>query len=95
MKRRAIQLYAEGLGLRAIGRFLGASRVSVMRRVREYAREAEEIRLSEPPESSGDIALDEMWRYVSKKKRKLWIWIAFDRQKGIPQVTIPIINLYN
>ena len=66
-KRRALKMYLEGVGLRSIGRLLSVSQVSVMRWVRIFGKEAEALRKESPPVSSGEIAMDEMWHYVSKK----------------------------
>ena len=39
----------------------------------------------EKPEPTGRtivLQLDEMWHYLKKKRRKLWIWKALDRETG-------------
>ena len=70
MKRKALQLYLEGLGFASIGRFLGVSGVSVMRWMRSLAREVRELRNSEPTEVVSVIEIDEVWHYVKKKPKK-------------------------
>ena len=64
-KREAVGLYCTGLSLSAIGRRLGVSAQSVMRRVRDHARDR-----CPKPEPSGRavvVELDEMWRFVGKR----------------------------
>ncbi|CAO3439069.1 hypothetical protein [Azospirillum doebereinerae] len=34
------------------------------------------------PEPVGVIEIDEMWHYLGCKARKLWIWKAYDRDRG-------------
>lgn len=70
MKRKALQLYLEGLGFASIGRFLGVSGVSVMRWIRSLAREVRELRSSEPIEHVPIMEVDEVWHYVKKKPKK-------------------------
>jgi IS1 family transposase len=39
----------------------------------------------EKPEPTGRtivLQLDEMWHYLTKKRHKLWIWKALDRDTG-------------
>lgn len=65
LKEDAIKLYLEGLGFRAIGRFLGVSHVSVFNWVKEAGTKLDNL------ESSSEIAvieLDEMHSYIGTKK---------------------------
>ncbi len=68
MKRKALQLYLEGLGFSAIGRFLNVSDVSVMRWIRAIAKEVRELRQDTPVEAVKVMELDEMWHFVKKKQ---------------------------
>jgi len=74
LKRRAIQLYLEGLSLRAIGRFLNVSAVSVMTWVKKFADE-----LPEPviPEKVSVVEIDEMWHWLEQKKRNCGSGLQF------------------
>src|ERR671921_2862301 len=68
MKREAIALYCTGLSLNAVGKRLGVSAQSVMRRVRDHARHH-----CPKPEPSGRavvvvVELDEMWPFVAKRR---------------------------
>ncbi len=66
VKRLALQLYLEGLGFRSIGRLLGVSNVSILKWIRHFGNELEELKKSEnPPEI---VEIDEMHTYVGKKK---------------------------
>ena len=64
-KREAVGLYCAGLSLSATGRRLGVSAQSVMRWVRDHARDR-----CPKPEPSGRavvVELDEMWHFVEKR----------------------------
>ena len=65
-KREAVGLYCAGLSLSATGRRLGVSAQSVMRWVRDHARDR-----CPKPEPSGRavvVELDEMWHFVEKRR---------------------------
>ena len=64
-KRLALQLYLEGLGFNSIGRVIGVSHVAVLKWIREYGKQAEELR------SENEITvleMDEMHSYIGSKK---------------------------
>src|ERR1700728_2196923 len=66
MHQKALSLYLEGLGFRAIGRLLGVSNVTVLNWVRQAALSLPE------PEKAGlvDIVeLDELWHFVKKRRK--------------------------
>ena len=67
-KRRAVHLYLEGVGFRAIGRILGVSNVSVMHWIKALGEALEPLRASRAPVSSPVIEWDEMWHFVGKKR---------------------------
>ena len=76
----AVQLYLLGLGLRAIGRFLDVSNVSVLNWVRAAGKKAEDVAINTDETLEVEIMeLDEMWHYCKKKKRKIWLWLAICR----------------
>lgn len=64
-KRLALQLYLEGLGFNSIGRALDVSHVAVLKWIREYGKQAAELR------SENEITvmeIDEMHSYIGSKK---------------------------
>lgn len=65
-KRQAVQLYLEGLGFRAIGRFLNVSHVTIQDWV---AKKAEALETLVPlyPARAELLELDEMHHYIGKK----------------------------
>ena len=65
IKRMALQLYLEGLGLRAIGRILKFSNVSILNWIRAFGMELEALKREEPVEI---MELDEMHSYLCSKK---------------------------
>ncbi|MFH1052385.1 MAG: IS1 family transposase [bacterium] len=64
----ALQLYLEGLGFRAIERFLGISNVTIMNWVRKYGSKFESIRLDE--DETEVIEIDELYSYIQSKKNE-------------------------
>ena len=76
VKAAAIELYCTGLSLNAIGKRLGVSAQSVMRWVRDHARDHCPSR-SRPDARSWSSST--RFGTSSKKACKLWIWKAFER----------------
>ena|SRR5579872_3577814 len=68
-KRRAIQLYLEGLGFRAIGRVLGMSNTTVLNWVRDLGEKLEALK-SEQPAHVGIMELDELCTFVGQKNER-------------------------
>lgn len=68
-KRQAVQLYLEGLGFRAIGRFLGVSHVTVQAWIAQAAEKLETL-VPLYPARAELVELDEMHHYVGKKPTK-------------------------
>ncbi len=68
-KRQAVHLYLEGLGFRAIGRFLKVSHVAVQVWI---AQAAERLEILVPlyPARTELVELDEMHHYLGKKTTK-------------------------
>jgi transposase-like protein len=71
IKQRALELYEEGLGFRAIGRLLGYSQVSIMKWVEQAGEKAKTQMISTPTDSRDVIEIDELWHYVGRKKRNV------------------------
>ena len=65
-KKKALQLYLEGLGFRAIGRLLGVNNVSVLNWIRAFGNEVS--RLQPASQEIEIVAIDEMHSYIGRKK---------------------------
>ena len=65
-KRKALQLYLEGLGFRSIGRILGVSNVSVLYWIRDFGEKVKELQSDN--NSIKFAELDEMHSYIGNKK---------------------------
>lgn len=63
---RAVQLYLEGMGFRAIERVLGVSHVSVINWIKSLGKAIELIRLEEKEVQVAEV--DELCSYVGTKK---------------------------
>ena len=63
IKQKALALYMEGLGFRAIGRLLGVSNVAVLKWVRQVAEVLPKPKL---PAVVDILELDEAWHFVKK-----------------------------
>ena len=65
-KRKALQLYLEGLGFRSIGRILSVSNVSVLNWIREFGKKIKDL---QPDGKTVEYAeLDEMHSFIGNKK---------------------------
>jgi insertion element IS1 protein InsB len=79
-KINAILFYLSGISMNRIAFLLRVSAPSVLNWIRTFAKAHEE-----KPEPTGKtivLELDEMWHYLKKKRQKLWIWKALDRDTG-------------
>ncbi len=66
VRRQALQLYLEGMGFRAIGRFLEVSHVAVYYWIKSFGKAVESVR-----NTDGEIKvveMDELHSYVGHKK---------------------------
>lgn len=66
MRKKALQLYLEGLGFRSIGRILEVSNVTVLNWIRSFGEEVQSLQ-SESKEIER-VELDEMHSYIGNKK---------------------------
>ena len=66
LKKQALHLYLEGLGLRSIGRVLGVSNVSILNWTRRFGKEVGAVH-SENKEIEM-VELEEMHSYIASKK---------------------------
>ena len=76
----AVLLYLSGISMNRIAVLLRVSAQTVLNWIRAFATEH-----SKKPEPTGKtivLELDEMWHYLKRKRRKLWIWKALDRDTG-------------
>lgn len=79
-KVNAVLWYLSGISMNRIAFLARVSVQSVLNWIRAFAKDH-----YEKPEPTGKIIaleLDEMWHYVQKKRKKLWIWKALDRDAG-------------
>lgn len=79
-KINAVLLYLSGISMHRIAFLLRVSAQAVLTWIRAFAKEHEE-----KPDPTGRmivLELDEMWHYLKKKRCKLWIWKALDRDTG-------------
>jgi transposase len=65
---RALQLYLEGLGFRAISRIIGISHVTILKWVKKYGQGLEFIRIEKDREAI--VEVDEICSYVGSKKNE-------------------------
>lgn len=68
IKRQALKLYLEGLSFRSIGRFLKVSNVSVLKWIRSFGKEIENLRKKSQEVDIKVIEIDEMHTYIKEKK---------------------------
>ena len=68
-KRKALQLYLEGVGFRSIARFFNVSHVAVQKWVRETAENLETL-VPLYPARADIVEMDEMHHYVGQKNKK-------------------------
>ena len=69
MKKQAIHMYIEGMGIRAIGRLLKVSNVAVLKWIRKASETIKEIAKLEQSKVKEVriMELDEMYHYIQKK----------------------------
>jgi transposase len=80
MKVHAVLLYLSGISMNRIAFLLWVSAQSVLNWIRAFA--TEHAKKPEPAGKTIILQLDEMWHYLKKKRRKLWIWKALDHHTG-------------
>ena len=80
MKVNAVLWYGSGMSMNRIAFLLQVSAQAVLTWSRDFAKDS-----YEKPEPTGQIIVlirDELWHYLKKKRCKLWIWKALDRDTG-------------
>ena len=65
VRRRALELYLEGLGFRSIGRILNFSNVSILNWIKEFGAKLEELKNEKQIKI---VEMDEMHSYIMRKK---------------------------
>ena len=71
-------LVTEGVGIRSIGRLLGISCTTVIRRIHAIAST-----LSKPdPIYGGGYEIDELWTFCGSKSNEVWVTYIFERSTG-------------
>jgi insertion element IS1 protein InsB len=76
-KIKAVLFYLSGISMNRIAFLLRVSAQAVLNWIRAFA--IEHYKKPEPTGKAIVLELDEMWHYLKKKRRKLWIWKALDR----------------
>jgi len=84
LKQKALRLYLEGMGIRAIGRVLNINFVTVYYWIRKFG---ESMEFKDYPDVPGVVELNEIHSYVGRKNY-CWSWIAVGR-KGKNSLTLP------
>jgi len=79
-KINAVLFYLSGISMNHIAFLLRVSAQAVLNGIRAFA--IEHYKKPEPTGNTIVLELDEMWHYLRKKRRKLWIWKALDRDTG-------------
>jgi transposase-like protein len=80
MKINAVLWYLSGISMNHVAFPLQVAVQAVLNWIQTFAKEHEE-----KPEPTGKtivLELDKMWHYLKKKRQKLWIWKALDRDTG-------------
>ena len=80
-KKLTVLLYCHGISMRAISKLFQVSTNAVLKWIRTLAKK-QAPKPSLAPRTQVVLELDEMWHYIQKKKNKLWIWKALDRNTG-------------
>ena len=84
-RQEILSAYQERSSLRGLTRTFGVSRTTVSRWIKKVAQlppfSTTLVDLGPDAASSLVLELDERWSFVSKK-RELWVWIAWCRQRG-------------
>ena len=65
VREKAIEIYLEGAGVRAVSRLLGTSHVSVLNWIKKAALSITPV---EQPTDYQAVELDEMWHFLKKSK---------------------------
>ena len=79
MKLDAVLLYLGGMSMNAIANHLNVSAKAVLNWIRDFAKLNKE---KPEPGIAVVVELDELWHFIEKKKNKLWVWKAYDRNSG-------------
>ena len=79
-KIHAVLFSLSGLSMNRIAFLLRVSAQAVLNWIRAFA--IEPYQKPEPMGNTIVLELDEMWHYLKKKRRTLWIWKALDRDTG-------------
>lgn len=69
-----VPMRLNGSGIRDIPRALRVSINTVLKVIRQQARETPGPPV---PKRLGEAELDEMWSFIDKKRRQCWLWYAF------------------
>ena len=65
--------------MNAIANHLNVSTQAILNWIRDFAKLNQEKPV---PGTAVVVELDELWHFIEKKKNKLWVWKAYDRNSG-------------
>ena len=86
VRRLIVPLSLNGCGIRDIARVLQVSPNTVLRTLRQAARQ---VRRAKLPARLTDLEIDELWSFVGQKEQQAWLWYAFEpRSRQIVAWTI-------
>ncbi|KAA6325509.1 hypothetical protein EZS27_025290 [termite gut metagenome] len=95
-RKKALQLYLEGLGFRSIGRYLGVSNVTILKWIRSFGEEIKS--LQEETKEIEVVELNEMHSYVGSKKTTFGyglLLIDMARDSSISLLAIEVLKQEN
>ena len=79
VKQKAIELYINGMSINAISKVLNIPYMTVWRWINKAGQKADKKVMMELERLKRlgkvkAISIDEMWSYVGKKRKEVWIW---------------------
>jgi IS1 family transposase len=74
LRELIVPMTLNGSGVRDIARVLKISINTVLKVIREQAKETQEPQL---PSRLADVEVDELWSFVQQKRRQAWLWYAY------------------
>ncbi len=93
VRAKAIKMYMEGLGFRAIERLEGVSHVSVMKWVRKLGNKIDQHKQTFP-EKISIMELDELWHFIGKKNKSAGCGLRMIvmEDKAVPSGLVAVIE---
>ena len=73
------ELLGERNSQRSIGRVTGVSRMSIAHRIKKARASSPPLPRLRQKKDWEVLELDELWTFVGRKRRKVWLWLAVER----------------